>query len=322
MRTGAAISVVLLLAACGSRSPEAPVETAARAAMPARETDAPASAADSLGARAARAMREGRMYTPAGNSAIDHWLAARERDPDDATTQAAIIDMQPYLLIACEQAIAAGDFDEAHRLFDLMTRSAPRAPALPRLAAALGDAEKAQQLAQETLEREAREQEAAAAEATKQAVQATASVAAEGAAESLATADRREPPEETPAAAPAPEKATPPAVAAAPAAAAPAAPPPPASAPASTESTAPRLLRKPPPRYPLIARSRRIEGSVRVAFTVNTDGTVANVRVLSAEPDDVFDRAAVEAVEQYRFAPGGRRQDSAVTINFSLGASS
>jgi outer membrane biosynthesis protein TonB len=40
-----------------------------------------------------------------------------------------------------------------------------------------------------------------------------------------------------------------------------------------------------------------------------------------AEPDDVFDRAAVEAVEQYRFAPGGRRHDSAVTINFSLGAS-
>src|SRR3546814_4846739 len=91
------------------------------------------------------------------------------------------------------------------------------------------------------------------------------------------------------------------------------------SAAASTSSTAPRLLRKPPPRYPLIAMSRRIEGSVRVAFTVNTDGTVANVRVVSALPDDVFNHAAVEAVEQYRFAPGGRRQDSAGTINFLMG---
>src|SRR3546814_10651699 len=134
MRTGVAISAALLLAACGSRQPEAQVETAAREAMPVQEAGAAASAVDSPGVRAARAMRDGRMYTPAGDSAIDHWLAARERDPDDVTTQAAIIDMQPYLLIACEQAIAADNFDEAHRLFDLMMRSAPGAPALPRLA--------------------------------------------------------------------------------------------------------------------------------------------------------------------------------------------
>src|SRR3546814_4378979 len=126
--------------------------------MPVQEAGAAASAVDSPGVRAARAMRDGRMYTPAGDSAIDHWLAARERDPDDVTTQAAIIDMQPYLLIACEQAIAADNFDEAHRLFDLMMRSAPGAPALPRLATAIGDAEKLQQLAQEAQKEEAQEQ--------------------------------------------------------------------------------------------------------------------------------------------------------------------
>src|SRR3546814_10546360 len=95
MRTGVAISAALLLAACGSRQPEAQVETAAREAMPVQEAGAAASAVDSPGVRAARAMRDGRMYTPAGDSAIDHWLAARERDPDDVTPQAAIIDMQP-----------------------------------------------------------------------------------------------------------------------------------------------------------------------------------------------------------------------------------
>src|SRR3546814_3388689 len=89
MRTGVAISAALLLAACGSRQPEAQVETAAREAMPVQEAGAAASAVDSPGVRAARAMRDGRMYTPAGDSAIDHWLAARERDPDDVTTQAA-----------------------------------------------------------------------------------------------------------------------------------------------------------------------------------------------------------------------------------------
>src|SRR3546814_18171117 len=89
--------------------------------------------------------------------------------------------MQPYLLIACEQAIAADNFDEAHRLFDLMMRSAPGAPALPRLATAIGDAEKLQQLAQEAQKEEAqaqaRKQETAkaeAAEAQEQGVQDTA----------------------------------------------------------------------------------------------------------------------------------------------------
>src|SRR3546814_17349951 len=65
--------------------------------------------------------------------------------------------------------------------------------------------------------------------------------------------------------------------------------------------------------------SRRIEGSVRIAFTVNTDGPVANVRVVSALPDDVCNHAAVEAVEQYRFSPDGRRQDSEGNTKFSLG---
>src|SRR3546814_11476770 len=90
MRTGVAISAALLLAACGSRQPEAQVETAAREAMPVQEAGAAASAVDSPGVRAARAMRDGRMYTPAGDTAIDHWRAARELDPDDGTTQPPI----------------------------------------------------------------------------------------------------------------------------------------------------------------------------------------------------------------------------------------
>src|SRR3546814_21127444 len=66
--------------------------------------------------------------------------------------------MQPYLLFVCVKAIAADNFDEAHRLFDLMMRSAPGAPALPRLATAIGDAEQLQQLAQEAQQEEAQEQ--------------------------------------------------------------------------------------------------------------------------------------------------------------------
>src|SRR3546814_17410861 len=100
--------------------------------MPVQEAGAAASAVDSPGVRAARAMRDGRMYTPAGDSAIDHWLAARERDPDDVTTQAALIDMPPYLLIACAQALADDTFHASQRLVAPSMRSAPAAPALPR----------------------------------------------------------------------------------------------------------------------------------------------------------------------------------------------
>src|SRR3546814_13365841 len=106
--------------------------------------------------------------------------------------------MQPYLLIACEQAIAADNFDEAHRLFDLMMRRAPGAPALPRLATAIGHAEKLQQLAQEAQKEEAQEQarkqDTARAEAAEAPDQVVPAPAADVAAAPVATAPPHDPP--------------------------------------------------------------------------------------------------------------------------------
>src|SRR3546814_18187160 len=105
--------------------------------------------------------------------------------------------MQPYLLFVCVKAMAAEHFDEAHRLFDLMMRSAPGAPALPRLATAIGDAETLQKLAQEAQKEEAQEQartqetpRAEAADAPDTAVHATSR---DIAAETGAHHDRQEP---------------------------------------------------------------------------------------------------------------------------------
>lgn len=66
-------------------------------------------------------------------------------------------------------------------------------------------------------------------------------------------------------------------------------------------SDAPRFLGGPDPVYPAAARARGDSGFVVVAYTVEPDGTVANLRVVGSEPAGVFDAAALEAVARWRF---------------------
>ncbi|MSS76641.1 MAG: energy transducer TonB [Methyloglobulus sp.] len=49
--------------------------------------------------------------------------------------------------------------------------------------------------------------------------------------------------------------------------------------------------------------SRRIEGWVKVEFTVTTTGSVRNAHVTVAEPSGIFDEATLNAIGQYRFKP-------------------
>lgn len=58
-----------------------------------------------------------------------------------------------------------------------------------------------------------------------------------------------------------------------------------------------------PPRYPPRARRGGIEGWIRVAFTVNTQGDVDDVEVLDAQPPKTWDAVAREAVRRWRFRP-------------------
>ena len=64
-----------------------------------------------------------------------------------------------------------------------------------------------------------------------------------------------------------------------------------------------RALSTPPPDYPSAALRDGQSGQVLVEFTVNTDGSVSNPRVVRAEPARVFDRAALAAVRRWRFQP-------------------
>ena len=56
-----------------------------------------------------------------------------------------------------------------------------------------------------------------------------------------------------------------------------------------------------PPKYPVRAASRHIEGWVTVEFTIQTDGTVGDAVVVSAEPEGIFDEAALTAIGKWEF---------------------
>jgi protein TonB len=59
------------------------------------------------------------------------------------------------------------------------------------------------------------------------------------------------------------------------------------------------------PAFPAAAaRSGNDSGHVVLSYDVTADGTVKDVRVLSAYPAQVFTRSAVSAVEKWRYLPG------------------
>ena len=80
-----------------------------------------------------------------------------------------------------------------------------------------------------------------------------------------------------------------------------------------------------PPRYPERALTRGVEGRVLIGFTIDRTGNVRSPQVLAAEPPNVFDRAAIEAVSQWKYNPqvrNGRpveRPDMKIAIPFRLG---
>lgn len=57
------------------------------------------------------------------------------------------------------------------------------------------------------------------------------------------------------------------------------------------------------PKYPMRAQMRRIEGWVKVLFVITETGAVRDVEVIESQPAGVFDRAAVDAIEKWKFKP-------------------
>ena len=67
------------------------------------------------------------------------------------------------------------------------------------------------------------------------------------------------------------------------------------------------------PVYPEFARVQQIQGYVTVAYDVTLAGKVVNARVVDAQPAQVFNSAALEAVRSWQFLPT-RRNGRAVAV--------
>lgn len=67
----------------------------------------------------------------------------------------------------------------------------------------------------------------------------------------------------------------------------------------------PEPLLRSNPAYPRDAERNGIEGWVYLQFTVTKEGRTSEIVVLDADPKDVFEEAAIEAVRAFRYRPKG-----------------
>ena len=61
------------------------------------------------------------------------------------------------------------------------------------------------------------------------------------------------------------------------------------------------LIKKVPPIYPPLARAQHIQGTVRFAVTIEKDGTIRNVRLVSGHA--LLAPSALQAVKQWLYRP-------------------
>lgn len=318
-RFAAVLLVSCAFAGCkkdqGADAPDAAAGAAATgqaAPAPAVAEKVNAMSAEQLRDSAGKALREQRLYAPAGDNAMEYYLALRDKQPADPAVSSALTDLMPYALIATEQSIGRDDYSEANRLYALMEKTDSTAPALPRLkksiadgeAAALKRAQEEQLNAEEAQKRQADLEKQRLADQLAQQKESTEKIRQQAEADAKAARDREAAQRaEAQRPAPAPQQAAP--------ASTPAAP-----APQRTVSNDLRPISTPGPNYPRDAQRRRRAGTVEVEFTVGTDGSVTSSRVVNASPPRIFDREALQAVDRWRFQPVGSPVTTRRTFNF------
>jgi periplasmic protein TonB len=246
--------------------------------------------------KARKAVMEQRWYKPSGDSALEYYLALRQKlkTPDEGV-ETALTDITPYAVIGMDQAIASFNDREALRLEGLIRMVDPNAPALARVKSDLEKMKVRQ--AQATVD-------AADAE-TKKAADAAKALADAAKAKEEAARKAREA-SETAASTPAPVVQAPPSVVQAPPPPVVQAPPPPVvQAPAPAAKAAITPISTPQPPYPREALLAGTKGEVVAEISINGAGDVTSVRIISASPRNVFDKTVISTVRRWKYRGNG-----------------
>lgn len=265
---------------------------------------------------ARKAMNQQRVIAPAGNNAFEFYLKVLQKQPGNQVAADALRETFPFAASNVEQVINQRQFDEADREITLLAKVDPTNYTLTILRSKLDaqrktlDQEQQKQLDQQHQAELAAQKSAADKAAAEKALADKA--AADKAAQQQATVAAQQK---------AQQEATQPTAAKANNQV--------ASAPASAGGGETRdaiPISSIRPRYPTTALRNNQEGWVDVQYTVNADGSVSNITVVSAEPRHVFDNAAIDALRRAKFSPA-MRDGAAIAsqqqkrIEFKLSAS-
>ncbi|WP_297801692.1 TonB family protein [Arenimonas sp. GDDSR-1] len=256
--------------------------------------------------RARKAVMEQRWVKPSGNSALEYYLALRQKlKTPDESVETAITDIVPYAVIGMDQAIAKFDDREALRLEGLIRLADPNAPALARVKTDLEKMKARQAAAEASAATEEEDKAAAEAKAL-----ADAAKAKEEAARKAKEATAGQPAATPVVQAPAP-------VVQAPAPVVQAAPPPEpvAQQPAAKAAIVP--ISTPQPPYPREALASGTKGEVVAEITINGAGDVTGVRIISASPRNVFDKTVQSTVRRWKYRGNGETTTIRRTFAFN-----
>lgn len=327
-----AVGMALLLSGCGngqgpaSSAPAgsaAPVASAPAASAPAVLPPAtPSTAASAAQAQQAAAQAKAklsgmsvaellsaardayaqhRLVAPGGDNAMEYYEEVLAKDPNNQVAKDALRETFPFGVPDVEKAISQNDFAEANREIDVLAKADPTNYTLTLLRSKLDAQQKlqvrqqqeAQQKAQHAAELAAAQQAAAVKAAADK--EAAAKLAAQQAAQQAVAQKSAPPPKPVAAPPPKPEGIT----------------------------RKAQVVSMASPQYPVDAARNGQSGYAVVEFTVTASGAVSNVHVVDGQPRRVFDRAAISAIRQSKFAPAmkdGQAVDAVLRrrIDFSL----
>jgi protein TonB len=318
LNSGLILAFCLLLGACADKNDEqAAAEGAAKVHKQKVQTSIDRLVQfpeKDLRSSARKAVMEQRWVKPSGNSALEYYLALRQKlQTPDESVETAITDIIPYAVIGMDQAIAKFDDREALRLEGLIRLADPNAPALARVKSDLEKMKTRQAAAEADAATEEEAKAAAEAKALADAAKAkeeAAKRAKEAAAGQTATT--------TPIVqAVAPVVQAPAPVVQAPAPAVQAAPPPESVAqqPAAKAAIVPISTPRPP--YPSKALASGTKGEVVAEITINGAGDVTSVRIISASPRNVFDKTVQSTVRRWKYRGNGETTTIRRTFAFN-----